>query len=333
LESYRAALRILVGEGTPEAAGFREMVRGQMILLELRSGRILDAEQLVRDLERPEQPESIELRAHVAIAKKDWSAAREEARKLRASGAADLANLLEAEALIRSGRTSKAAGRVEEAIAALGPEARLRLAEVYWESGQAEPGERILREWVSAEPSNPDAHFHLGAYLFRSAEFPAAEAELRAALELEPDHGPALNFLGYSLAERGERLEEALELIRRALADDPWNGAYLDSLGWVLLKLGRYEEAREPLERAAREHPTDPVVLEHLGDLLDRLGEHELALEAWNRALEEGPGDEDGLRVKIRRLEEHSGEARAQAADESDKAVRPSEARTPTPRP
>lgn len=332
LNAFGAALRLLVAEGAPEAAAIREMVRGQMILLQLRTGRILEAERMAGELEQPQGIESMELRAHIAVANEDWSAAREEARGLRAEGETALADFLEAELLIRSGRPGKAAGKVEEAIEAMGPEARLRLAETYLEVDQAERGEQLLRGWVTAEPENSDAHFHLGAFLYRSGGFPEAEAELREALRLVPDHGPALNFLGYSLAERGERLEEALVLIQRAVAGDPWNGAYLDSLGWVYVKLERLEEARGPLERAAREHPTDPVVLEHLGDLYSLLGERELALTAWGRAANGGPEDEDALRAKIRRLENSPGEARAQAAEEAGAAGRPVESLPPSPR-
>jgi tetratricopeptide (TPR) repeat protein len=333
LGAYEAALRDLSGEEHPDAVALGEMARGQMVLLLLRADRILEAERRVGELARPDQPESIELRGHVAIAAERWSAAREEIRKLRTAGETALADLLEAEVLIRSGRPGKAAGKVEEAVAAVGPEARLRLAEVYYESERSGEGERLLREWVAAEPRNPDARFHLGAFVYRSGEFAGAEKELREAIRLEPDHGPALNFLGYSLAERGERLEEALDLIQRALAGDPWNGAYLDSLGWVYVRLGRYEEARPPLERAAREHPADPVVLEHLGDLYNLLGERDLALQAWGRAVDEGPEDKAALRAKIRNLEESAGAARAQAVDEVGGAVRPGDSPSPSPQP
>ena len=122
---------------------------------------------------------------------------------------------------------------------------------------------------------------------------------LREAFRLDPDHAPALNFLGYSLAERSLRLDEALALIQRALTLDGSNGAYLDSLGWVYYQMGRYLEARDPLERAAREYPHDGTVLEHLGDLYMKIGEVDMALAAWGRALVAGPEDETALRMKV----------------------------------
>jgi tetratricopeptide (TPR) repeat protein len=88
-------------------------------------------------------------------------------------------------------------------------------------------------------------------------------------------------------ADRGENLDEALALIKKALEYEPNNGAYLDSLGWVYYRLGRYEEAVRYLERAAEKVAGDPVVHDHLGDAyakLDRLAE---AITHWKRAIEE----------------------------------------------
>jgi Flp pilus assembly protein TadD len=138
--------------------------------------------------------------------------------------------------------------------------------------------------------------------LERTGRFTEAEVELREAIRLDPRSAEALNYLGYSLADRGERLDEALELIRGALAIDPWNGAYLDSLGWVYLKSGRLEDARDPLERAAREFPKDATVIEHLGDYYDRTGDAARAKTFWKRALElpaDTPGSRESLQRKI----------------------------------
>jgi tetratricopeptide (TPR) repeat protein len=92
-------------------------------------------------------------------------------------------------------------------------------------------------------------------------------------------------------------------LIRQALELDPWNGAYLDSLGWVYYRMGRFQEAQEPLEQAAREFPNDPVVLEHLGDLYSRLEDLTAAKQAWRAALEAGPANPDGLRQKLEAMD------------------------------
>ena len=162
-------------------------------------------------------------------------------------------------------------------------------------------------------------------YYYELDRFEDADRELRAAFRLNPDHARALNFLGYSLAERKVRLEEALEMIERALELDEWNGAYLDSLGWVYYQLGRHAAAREPLERAARELPRDPTVLEHLGDLYLTLGEREKALTVWGRALEADPADPDLLRGKFEREIEAAG----RLVDESPSRGRASDAPPP----
>ncbi len=97
----------------------------------------------------------------------------------------------------------------------------------------------------------------------------------------------ALNYLGYMLADRGTRLDEALGYIRRAVALDPQNGAYLDSLGWAYYKMGNYELAEENLRRASERIGTDPTVHQHLGELYQKTGRLKLAATHYERALEE----------------------------------------------
>ena len=111
-------------------------------------------------------------------------------------------------------------------------------------------------------------------------------ARAERALALKPDFVPALNFLGYSWADKGVRLVEAREMIERAVAAEPDNAAYLDSLGWVLFRLGKAAEALPHLEKAAeilKDEP-DATVLEHLGDVLHALGHGVRAREAWEKA-------------------------------------------------
>jgi tetratricopeptide (TPR) repeat protein len=234
--------------------------------------------------------------------REDWDEARRLGRHMAEFDEGGIGLLLEAEALLRQGKATRAAARFEEAIEALGPRARPRVAGLYRELGDPEQGLTVLRDWAENQADVADARFHLGAYLYEMDRVEESERELREALRLDPHHDRALNYLGYSLAERKIRLDEALRLIERALEIDAWNGAYLDSLGWVYFQMGRYESARPPLERAARELPRDATVLEHLGDLYHALGDLEGAVTAWNRALESGTVDGESLRVKIRRV-------------------------------
>ncbi len=118
-------------------------------------------------------------------------------------------------------------------------------------------------------------------------------------LELDPNFGPALNYLGYMLAERGERLEYARELIENAVAQDPDNAAYLDSYGWVYYRLGEFEEAIRYLERAAK-LDNDPTILDHLGDAYHEVGQTERARQWWQRALDLDPDNRE-IREKLDR--------------------------------
>ncbi|MCR9155682.1 MAG: tetratricopeptide repeat protein [Rhodobacteraceae bacterium] len=112
-----------------------------------------------------------------------------------------------------------------------------------------------------------------------------AEADFRAALELNPEQPQVLNYLGYSLVEKQIKLDEALDMIERAAAARPDSGYIIDSLGWVLYRLGRYEEAVGHMERAAELMPVDPIVNDHLGDVYWAVGRKTEARFQWRRAL------------------------------------------------
>ena len=118
-----------------------------------------------------------------------------------------------------------------------------------------------------------------------------AIVSLTAAVASDPLSAPALNSLGYTLAERGERLPEAISFIERALKVEPGNPSYLDSLGWALYKQGRADEAEPHLRKAADALPTQSVIQDHFGDVLARRGKFTEAIGAWERALS-GDGTE-----------------------------------------
>ena len=115
--------------------------------------------------------------------------------------------------------------------------------------------------------------------------WPEAEAGFRRALELNPDHPQVLNYLGYTMVEKQINLDEALQMIERAVAAEPESGYIVDSLGWVLYRLGRYDEAVDHMERAAELIATDPVVNDHLGDVFWAVGRRVEARFQWKRAL------------------------------------------------
>ena len=125
---------------------------------------------------------------------------------------------------------------------------------------------------------------------------------LRHTLELNPNHPDALNYLGYLDAESGVNLIEAKALIERALALDPDNGAYLDSLGWVYYQMGNLDEAITRLVRASELLNTDPTILEHLGDVYFKRRELDRARHSWERALELG-ADRVVIEEKLHRMQ------------------------------
>ncbi len=128
-------------------------------------------------------------------------------------------------------------------------------------------------------------HYARGISHERLKQWDQAEADFRRALELNPDQPQVLNYLGYSLVERREKLDEALDMIERAVAARPDSGYIVDSLGWVLFRLGRYDEAVEHMERAVELMPVDPVVNDHLGDVYWAVGRAREAEFQWKRAL------------------------------------------------
>ena len=133
-----------------------------------------------------------------------------------------------------------------------------------------------------------------------------AEADFRAALELNPEHPQVLNYLGYSMVEKQINLAEALDMIERAVAARPDSGFIVDSLGWILYRLGRYGEAVAHMERAVELMAVDPVVNDHLGDVYWAVGRKREAEFQWNRALSfvdltevDGEADPDRMRRKL----------------------------------
>lgn len=132
----------------------------------------------------------------------------------------------------------------------------------------------------------------------RLGHWPEAEADFRAALELNPGHPRVLNYLGYSMVEKHQNLDEALGMIEQAAEARPDSGYILDSLGWALYRLGRYEEAVGHMERAAELMPVDPVVTDHLGDVYWAVGRFLEAEFQWNRALSFHPEDTDATRIR-----------------------------------
>ncbi|KIC37979.1 tetratricopeptide repeat protein [Leisingera sp. ANG-M7] len=137
----------------------------------------------------------------------------------------------------------------------------------------------------------------------RLDQWPQAEADFRASLDLDPNRPQVLNYLGYSLVEKSSKLDEALDMIERAVAARPDSGFIVDSLGWVLYRMGKFEEAVAHMERAVELMPVDPVVNDHLGDVYWAVGREREAEFQWKRALsfidpEDTDGEADPERIR-----------------------------------
>jgi tetratricopeptide (TPR) repeat protein len=145
----------------------------------------------------------------------------------------------------------------------------------------------------------------------------------RKVLSSDPNSAVTLNYLGYMLADRGTKLDEALAFIKKAVQLDPANGAYLDSLGWAYFKLGKYDAAEENLLKASQHIGTDPTVQDHLGDLYQKTGRLKLAAAHWERAIDEwnktipAEVDQDNMTKVAKKLE--SAKVRLAKEDSANK--------------
>jgi tetratricopeptide (TPR) repeat protein len=169
-------------------------------------------------------------------------------------------------------------------------EAYLNLSQVYEQGKRYSEAEKAARkaESMSTEPQdNTVAWLLLGAVYEKQKQYDLAEDEFKKALQADPKNAQVLNYYGYMLADRGIRLDEAHDLIQRAVDQEPFNGAYLDSLGWVYYKQNKLEEAEAMLRKAVEHEPRDPTIRLHLGDVLAKQGRMDLAAVEWEKSLNE----------------------------------------------
>lgn len=140
-------------------------------------------------------------------------------------------------------------------------------------------------------------YFLRGSALEQAGDWKAAEPYLRQAVKLAPNDATALNYLGYSLLDRGLNLAEAQTLIERAAALKPDDGYIIDSLGWAHYRAGRYDKAVEALEKAIAEVPGDPTINDHLGDAYWKVGRRIEARFRWRAALDADPTEKQRAEI------------------------------------
>jgi tetratricopeptide (TPR) repeat protein len=214
--------------------------------------------------------------------------------------------------LAQAGRSAEALALLDPALAQNPDEIRLITARAYVleKAGRAAEAVTWLTQALAAQPRAERLRFALGVAQDRAGDRAGAIRTMQSILEGSPDDAEAMNFVGYSWAEKGERLDEAEKLVRRAVDMEPDNGSYLDSLGWILFQRGDLQGAISTLERAEALTGPEPTILEHLGDAYHRSGREADATKAWRRALQvldEGaesdlPGQRAGIEKKLREL-------------------------------
>lgn len=220
----------------------------------------------------------------------------------------------------------------------LAPVVRMRLASLYTRDGRMPEAVSVLTTLAAAYPDRPEPlaaladtligqnkfadavgaydraialmphpaagdwgiFYARGAALERLHEWPRSQADMNRALELSPDQPAVLNFLGYSMADRNQNLPAAEDMIERALHARPNDGAIVDSLGWVKLRLGDTRAALRLLEHAAELEPEDPSITGHLGDAYWTAGRHLEAQDQWRRALVLKPDPDEQARIEGR---------------------------------
>lgn len=234
-------------------------------------------------------------RAQIRIAEireqqEQWSAAADAYGKAQALNPRAPLSTRRAVALLSSGRAGEARTVVQQAMAAGGPESKepvllYLLAESQRVLKDLDAAQATAQKLLAANPNDVRALHVMSLILQDKGDVKGAEKSLRDLIARDPLDASALNSLGYMFAERGERLEEAVTLLQRAVKVEPGNPSYLDSLGWAYYQQGRLELADPPLTEAAGKLRGNSVVQEHLGDLRFKQGRFAEASEAWERAL------------------------------------------------
>jgi tetratricopeptide (TPR) repeat protein len=166
----------------------------------------------------------------------------------------------------------------------------LMLSQIYEKAKRFKDEAQVLDEAAEASKTQEEkigVEFARGAMFEREKDYEQAEAAFRKVIADDPDNAGALNYLGYMLADRNVKLEEAQKMIARAVELDPQNGAYLDSLGWVYYRQDRLEQAEDNLLKAIARMSSDPTVHDHLGDVYFKEGKVKEAILQWQSSLNE----------------------------------------------
>ena len=183
----------------------------------------------------------------------------------------------------------------------------LNLSSLYESLGKHDDGLALLFEAQKLFDADPRLHFRIGVMYDKLGKRSESIDQMKKVIALNPKDAQALNFLGYTYAEMGINLEEALGYLKRAVELRPNDGFILDSLGWIYFKLKRYDDAARKLEDAVALVDDDSTIVEHLGDVYHAQKDHKKALKAYKKALDIEP-DRKELAEKIRRIKAEQSE-------------------------
>lgn len=228
----------------------------------------------------------------VAEARNQYDKALELYRRVNSGGQAIEAAVRQAAIMTRTGKVAEGRELLEQLrrqFPPLGPRLTLAEAEMLMDAGLNADALSVYDEALKANPGDSGLLYGRSLVYEKMGEFPQAEADLRRILATNQEDARAMNALGYMLAVNTDRFEEARKLIEAALQRSPDDPAVIDSMGWVLYKLGHLEESRGYLEKALAK-AADPEISAHLGEVLWALGQREQAHAVWDKALMRDPG-------------------------------------------
>lgn len=208
-----------------------------------------------------------------------------------------------AQVLAHEGKLDEGRARLREAAAKNGQQ-RIQLtlaeAQLLRDANQPKAAFDLIGQALDRVPNNPDLLYDYAMLAEKIERVDILESSLRKLIEIRPEHAHAYNALGYSLADRNQRLPEAQELIEKALKLAPDDSFIIDSMGWVLYRRGKLKDSLAYLRRAYAGRP-DPEIAAHLGEVLWALGERSEAEHVWGDASKESP-DNETLANTIKRL-------------------------------
>ena len=183
------------------------------------------------------------------------------------------------------------------------------LGRLYLDQGDLRRGKQVFDRALQLDPKNGRLLYAYGLFLDQAGEQKQAMSVMEQVIALEPKHAAALNYVGYTWADKRQHLQKALEYIKRAVEQQPKSGYIRDSLGWVYFRLGRYDEAVTELKKALQLADEDVEIWEHLGDVYVAMGRTAEAQSAYHQALQRaGKTDRkvmDRIKTKMRLLEQN----------------------------